>query len=215
MMQLSKEDIYAALLRRYPAYTSKQLNVSDLARVCDISLSHSLQIHWPFEKNLTKVYFCYIIFMLHLEHKYNIFEVFEMTNESFSEKVSVNINTSTLSSIDLLVDNGYYSNRSDFINQALREGLQKHQNTLDRIIDKKMESNDESPNHWFIGVYGLEKQDIDMAKKRGREMEIKGYGVLAIDEHIDEETLFEVVRTIKVKGKVVCKKSIKEHYGLK
>ena len=138
-----------------------------------------------------------------------------MTKENFSEKVSVNINTSTLSSIDLLVDNGYYSNRSDFINQALREGLQKHQNTLDRIIDQKTESNGESPNHWFIGVYGLEKQEVEMAKSHGSEMEIKGYGVLAIDEDIDEETLFEVVRTIKVKGKVLCKKSIKEHYGLK
>ena len=75
-----------------------------------------------------------IIYMLQPEHIYNIIEVYKMSNESFSEKVSVNINTSTLSSIDLLVDNGYYSNRSDFINQALREGLQKHQNTIDRII---------------------------------------------------------------------------------
>ena len=138
-----------------------------------------------------------------------------MTNENFSEKVSVNINTSTLSSIDLLVDNGYYSNRSDFINQALRESLQKHQNTIDRIIDKKTESNGESPNQWFIGVYGLEKQDIEKAKNRNREMTISGYGVLVIDNDIDEESLFEVVRTIKIKGKVVCRKSIKEHYGLK
>ena len=138
-----------------------------------------------------------------------------MANENFSEKVSVNINTSTLSSIDLLVDNGYYSNRSDFINQALRESLQKHQNTIDRIIDKKTESNGESPNQWFIGVYGLEKQDIEKAKNRNEEMTISGYGVLVIDNDIDEESLFEVVRTIKIKGKVVCKKSIKEHYGLK
>jgi len=138
-----------------------------------------------------------------------------MSNENFSEKVSVNINTSTLSSIDLLVDNGYYSNRSDFINQALREGVQKHQNTIDRIIDRKMESNEESSNQWFIGIYGLEKQEVEKIKNRGSEMEIKGYGVLVIDENIEEETLFEVVRTIKVKGKVLCKKSIKEHYGLK
>ena len=153
--------------------------------------------------------------MLQLEHIYNTPEVNGMTNENFSEKVSVNINTSTLSSIDLLVDNGYYSNRSDFINQALRESLQKHQNTIDRIIDKKTESNGESPNQWFIGVYGLEKQDIEKAKNRNREMTISGYGVLVIDNDIDEESLFEVVRTIKIKGKVVCRKSIKEHYGLK
>lgn len=138
-----------------------------------------------------------------------------MANENYSEKVSVNINTSTLSSIDLLIDNGYYSNRSDFINQALREGLQKHQNTLDRIIDQKTESNRESPNQWFIGVYGLEKQEIEEANNRGEQMEIKGYGVLVIDKEIDKEALFAVVRTIKVKGKIVCKESIKQHYGLK
>ena len=46
--QVGKEDIPATFLRHYPAYKSKQLNVSELARVCDISLSHSLQIHWTF-----------------------------------------------------------------------------------------------------------------------------------------------------------------------
>ena len=35
--QVSKEDIPTSFLRRYPAYKSKQLNVSELARVCDIS----------------------------------------------------------------------------------------------------------------------------------------------------------------------------------
>ena len=138
-----------------------------------------------------------------------------MSNDNFSEKVSVNINSSTLSSIDLLIDNGYYSNRSDFINQAVREGLQKHQNTIDRIIDKKTEFNGVNHNHWFIGVYGLEKQDVDKMKKQGGEVEISGYGVLVIGKDIDEESLFQVVRTIKVKGRVLCAKSIKEHYGLK
>ena len=42
---------------------------------------------------------------------------------NLTEKVSVNINTSTLAAIDMLVDHGYYSNRSDFINQALREAV--------------------------------------------------------------------------------------------
>ena len=138
-----------------------------------------------------------------------------MSNENFSEKVSVNINASTLSSIDLLVDNGYYSNRSDFINQALREGLQKHQSTIDRIIDKKEESNRESPDQWFVGVYCLEKQDIEKALQKGREFEVKGYGVLVIENDVEEESMFKVVRAINIKGKVVCKKSIKEHYGLK
>lgn len=48
-----------------------------------------------------------------------------MANEQYTEKVSVNMNTSVLSSIDLPVDNGYYSNRSDFINYAVRAALDK------------------------------------------------------------------------------------------
>ena len=136
-----------------------------------------------------------------------------MANENFSEKVSVNINTSTLSNIDILVDNGYYSNRSDFINQAVREGLQKHQATLDRIIDKHMDA--ENPHCWFVGVCNLDAAYIESAKKKGRTLTYTGYGVLVIDKDVDEEMLFAVVQSIKLKGKVICSKSIKNHYGLK
>ena len=137
-----------------------------------------------------------------------------MANENFSEKVSVNINTSTLSNIDILVDNGYYSNRSDFINQAVREGLQKHQTTLDRIIDKHMNAA-ESPDCWFVGVCNLDAAYIESAKKKGRTLTYTGYGVLVIGKDVDEEMLFAVVESIKLKGKVICSKSIKDHYGLK
>jgi hypothetical protein len=138
-----------------------------------------------------------------------------MKNENLTEKVSVNINTSTLSSIDLLVDNGYFSNRSDFINQALRENLQKHQKTLDRIIDSKITPGMDNPNQWFLGVYGPEKQALEQAKACGKEMTITGYGVLVIGDDIDTEMLFQVVKSIKIKGKSICRKCIKEHYGLK
>ena len=138
-----------------------------------------------------------------------------MKNENLTEKVSVNINTSTLSSIDLLVDNGYFSNRSDFINQALRENLQKHQKTLDRIIDSKITPGMDNPNQWFLGVYGPEKQALEQAKACGKVMTITGYGVLVIADSIDEELLFQVVKSIRVKGKILCRQSIKEHYGLK
>lgn len=138
-----------------------------------------------------------------------------MANEKYSEKVSVNINTSTLSNIDILVDNGYYSNRSDFINQALREGLQKHQVTIDRIIDQHMDTEEENPNRWFVGVCSMERYELEAAKKRGQSLTYTGYGVLAIDKSIDLQMLFEVVESIKVKGKVICAQAIKDHYGLK
>ena len=137
-----------------------------------------------------------------------------MGNDNYSEKVSVNINSSTLSSIDLLVDNGYYSNRSDFINQALRSSLQQHQSTLDRIIESNLRKAGEDSS-WFIGVFGLTADDVEAYYEKGKIMHIRGYGVLAIDSDCNEEKLFSVLRSISVKGKVFASSAVKQHYNSK
>ncbi len=137
-----------------------------------------------------------------------------MANETYSEKVSVNINSSTLSSIDLLVDNGYYSNRSDFINQALRNTLQNQQSTLDRIIEKK-EASVKEDNPWFIGVCGITPSELDEWYEAKQKITYSGYGILIIDEFCDEEKLFATLEKINVKGKVFCTDAVKKHYGIK
>lgn len=137
-----------------------------------------------------------------------------MGNENYSEKVSVNINSSTLSNIDLLVDNGYYSNRSDFINQAVRASLQQHQSTLDRIIDSNLSRAGENDN-WFIGVFGLTAADVEDYYEKGKIMNLRGYGVLVIDSDCDEEKLFAVLKSIRIKGKVFGSASVKQHYKIK
>ena len=135
-------------------------------------------------------------------------------NENYSEKVSVNINTATLSSIDLLVDNGYYSNRSDFINQALRSALAQQQTTIDRLIDRnvRQQKNDRA---WFIGVSGYTAKEIDELYEAGERFSVRGYGMLMIDPDCDEEKLFRVIESIHVKGKVGCTQRVREHYGMK
>lgn len=138
-----------------------------------------------------------------------------MNTENLNEKVSVNINTSTLSQIDLLVDNGYYSNRSDFINQSLRDTLRQQQSTLDRIIDRQHSKPALSKEPWFIGVSGYTAADIKEMYEQGGGFTITGYGMLCIDSDVDEEMLFAAVQKISIKGKASCSRSVKEHYGLK
>lgn len=137
-----------------------------------------------------------------------------MANETYSEKVSVNINSSTLSSIDLLVDNGYYSNRSDFINYALRIALQQQQSTLDRIIEKREAAVTED-RPWFLGLYGMSPRDVEEWYETGMQIFFSGYGIMIIDESCDEEKLFATIKEINVKGKVFCSDAVKKHYGLK
>lgn len=154
-----------------------------------------------------------------------------MGSEMYSEKVSVNMNSGTLASIDLLVDNGYYSNRSDFINQAVREALRERQSVIDRIVEKNesmatyesggwnvsAKGSDETRrgDHWFFGVAGLTRREVEVLHAAGETLRMKGYGVLVIDQDCDEEMLFSVVEEIRVRGKVCASEKIRQHYGLK
>ena len=154
-----------------------------------------------------------------------------MGNETYSEKVSVNMNSATLAAIDLLVDNGYYSNRSDFINQAVRQSLRDHRSDIDRIVDKneKMAAHSNgnltvevstpdtlrAGDHWFFGVSGITRRELEELHEAGETLRLKGYGVLVIDSDCDEELLFSVVEELKIRGKVCAADSVKKHYGLK
>ena len=137
-----------------------------------------------------------------------------MSPEIYTEKVSVNINTATLSSIDLLVDNGHYSNRSDFINQAVRSELQRQQKVTERII-RQQEKAAEDEYGWFIGIFGITTKMIEDSFRKEESMDVQGYGLLIIHEGCDEEKLFQVVKSINVRGRVRASASIKKHYGLK
>ena len=133
-------------------------------------------------------------------------------NGNLTEKVSVNINTTTLAAIDLLIDNGHYFNRSDFINQALREAVARNEPNIRRISEengKKLKS-----GYWFMGVSGLTEPEIDEMIASGKPRSISGYGVLLIDPGSPAEKLYRAVGSIKVRGKVSCTPEVREHYNL-
>lgn len=126
-----------------------------------------------------------------------------------SEKVSVNMNIATLSQIDLLVDKGYYSNRSDFINQAVRQAL----NEKKSVIEETSKQQNDLDFRWFIGVMALEKEELLKSKGNQVKIKIKGYGLLGIDSELDD-LVIENVESIAVKGKVICSDRIKKHFKI-
>ena len=126
-----------------------------------------------------------------------------------SEKVSVNMNIATLSQIDLLVDKGYYSNRSDFINQSVRQALDEKRS----IIEEMSRQQNDLDFRWFIGVIRLEKEELLKAKGNHMKIKVKGYGLLVIDSALDDMVI-ENVESIAVKGKVLCSDRIKKHFKI-
>ncbi len=130
------------------------------------------------------------------------------------EKVSVNLNTATLSQIDLLVDGGYYSNRSDFINQALRETLDRHKVDIERLV--QLQSYSASGNkQWFLGIRGVSKDELEQLKAEGRKTILQGYGLLLIETDVPDELIFATIDRIQVRGRVTCSEEVKKYYGIK
>ncbi len=127
-----------------------------------------------------------------------------------TEKISVNMNIGTLSQIDMLVDQGYYSNRSDFINQAVREALHQRKEDVQEIKRK----NSSMDNIWFAGINIVDRDDLQFMKTEGEKKAIKGYGLLMIDDSIDD-LVIETISSINVRGKVKCSDRLKKHFNLK
>ena len=131
---------------------------------------------------------------------------------NFTEKVSVNINTTTLAAIDLLIDNGHYFNRSDFINQALREAIARNEANIQRASEesgKKL-----TGGYWFMGVSRLTEPEVDEILRSGKPRSISGYGVLSVDPNSPAEKVFAAISEISIRGKVSCSPEVREHYNL-
>ena len=127
-----------------------------------------------------------------------------------TEKVSVNMNIGTLSQIDLLVDLGYYSNRSDFINQSVRQVLEQKRSIIEGETQRHLSYNED----WFIGVYVFTEAQLRHAQEAGKRIRVKGYGLAVIDKSLDELAL-DTIEEINVKGKVICSERVKTGLGLK
>ena len=141
--------------------------------------------------------------------KGNMFGVSASRTVPATEKVSVNMNIATLAQIDLLVDQGHYSNRSDFINEAVRQSLEQKQGILNRIIPQQKTAE----NDWFLGIYSLGQEELEHAQQTGNKIRIHGYGLLILDEELDD-LIEKNVSQIRVRGKVSCSERIRKIFGL-
>jgi len=123
------------------------------------------------------------------------------------EKVSVNMTTTTLAQIDFLVDQGYYANRSAFINEAVRKSLDEKQSLYLDYADKKTTAS----TKFFIGITVLDETDLREMMIPGVKNRISGYGVLILDV-ADDQLVMDCFESIKVVGKVICSDRIKKAF---
>jgi|LAHS01.1.fsa_nt_gb Arc/MetJ-type ribon-helix-helix transcriptional regulator len=134
-----------------------------------------------------------------------------MQTQQNTEKVSVNLTIGDLAKIDLLVDNGFFASRSDFIQKGVKSALDDSAADLEDIKRQAERKGDS----WGVGILAFRKADFEKAKQKGQKFSILVYGLLILDSDIPLSLLQETVSSIRVHGHTKADPAIKAFYHLK
>jgi Arc/MetJ-type ribon-helix-helix transcriptional regulator len=110
---------------------------------------------------------------------------------SDTEKITINMSAVDLGKVDLLVNEGMYSNRSDFIRTAIRSQLEKHTFEIQQSVTRHSS---------VIGVLSYSRVDLEKRKQKGKKMSFSVIGMLILQNDVSPELAYEVIEEIKVRG---------------
>lgn len=108
-----------------------------------------------------------------------------------SEKLTLNLGYVDLGRIDLLVREGFYSNRSDFIRSAIRRQIEAHETPLRQSMD----------HHALdLGLRRYGRADLEAARAEGRRLDIRVLGLAVIEDDVSVELARDTIASITVLG---------------
>ena len=120
--------------------------------------------------------------------------------QSESEKITINVGFVDLGHIDLLVREGFYSNRTDFIRTAIRNQFVSHADAVKQsIVRHTLE----------LGLRRVSRQELEASKAKGVRLQIQVVGLATIDDNVTPELARETIESITVLGALHASKEIK------
>jgi Arc/MetJ-type ribon-helix-helix transcriptional regulator len=108
-----------------------------------------------------------------------------------SEKLTINLGFVDLGHIDLLVRDGFYANRSDFIRTAIRNQLERHADAVRQSVARKTLA---------LGLSHYSRLDLEAARQRGEILEINVLGLATIASDVTAELARAVIGSVTVLG---------------
>jgi Arc/MetJ-type ribon-helix-helix transcriptional regulator len=108
-----------------------------------------------------------------------------------SEKLTVNLGFVDLGSIDLLVRDGFYSNRSDFIRTAVRNQLATHADTAKQAASRLTLE---------LGLRTFGRKDLEAVQAAGERLSIRVLGLAVIADDVTPDLAKATIESITVLG---------------
>lgn len=118
-----------------------------------------------------------------------------------TEKITINMSVVDLGKIDLLVEQGFYSSRSDLIRTSIREKLTYYDDTVKKEIESRAIG---------VGVYGITRKDLEELRQKGVQKDISIVGMAIIMDDVTPELALAAIRSLRIYGVLRASKEIKE-----
>lgn len=108
-----------------------------------------------------------------------------------TEKMTINLGVVDLGQIDLLVEEGFYSNRTDLIRTAIRNQLTVHAEEVKRTIARRT---------LVLGLQHLSRADLERALAAGEMLQIQVVGLARIADDVSPELARATIESVVVLG---------------
>ena len=117
-----------------------------------------------------------------------------------TEKVTINLGFVDLGHIDLLVAEGFYGNRTDFIRTAIRNQLAAQQEAVRQVVSRKS---------LVLGLQRLTRAELEATQRAGESLDVRVLGLATVDDDVSPELALATIASITVLGAFHASPAIK------
>lgn len=119
---------------------------------------------------------------------------------SDSEKITINLGYVDLGHIDLLVQEGFYSNRTDFIRTAIRNQIERHADVVRQAVTRKSVD---------LGLRHFSREDLEAVRDAGQVLDIRVLGLATITPDVTPELARAAIASLTVLGALHASAAVK------
>ena len=118
-----------------------------------------------------------------------------------TEKITINLGLIDLGQIDLLVQEGFYTNRTDFIRSAIRTQLATRASAVDQSVKR---------NALVLGTQNYSRADLARLRVEGERVQIRVLGLATIASDVPVELALATIDSVEVLGAFRASPAVKK-----
>lgn len=118
-----------------------------------------------------------------------------------TEKLTINLGVVDLGQIDLLVEEGFYSNRTDLIRTAIRNQLAVHAETVQRTVKRRS---------LLLGLQHITRADLEQLRSEGRRIDLRVVGLARIAHDVTPSLARATINSVSVLGAFDATPAVKQ-----